>query len=31
MFTINRRINTIFAREGLQMAYPQIQVRTEKN
>jgi small-conductance mechanosensitive channel len=31
MFIINRRINTIFAREGLQMAYPQIQVRTEKN
>ena len=31
MFIINRRINTIFAREGLQMAYPQIQVHTEKN
>ena len=31
MFIINRRINTIFAREGLKMAYPQLQVHTDKN
>jgi small conductance mechanosensitive channel len=29
-FLINRRINTIFAREGLKMAYPQLQVHTDK-
>ena len=29
-FLINRRINTIFAREGLKMAYPQIQIHTDK-
>ena len=28
-FSINRRINAIFAREGLQMAYPQLQVHVE--
>lgn len=28
-FAINRRINAIFAREGLQMAYPQLQVHVE--
>ena len=30
-FTINRRINAIFAREGLKMAYPQLQVHIDKN
>ena len=30
-FTINRRINAIFAREGLKMAYPQLQVHMDKN
>ena len=31
MFIINRRINAIFAREGLKMAYPQMQVHMDKN
>ena len=30
LFTINRRINTIFIREGLHMAYPQLQVHMDK-
>ena len=30
-FIINRRINAIFAREGLKMAYPQLQVHMDKN
>ena len=30
-FLINRRINAIFAREGLQMAYPQLQVHMENH
>lgn len=29
-FSINRRIDTIFKREGLRMSYPQIQVHTEQ-
>ena len=30
LFIINRRINTIFTREGLRMAYPQLQVHSDK-
>lgn len=30
-FLINRRINAIFAREGLKMAYPQLQVHMDKH
>lgn len=30
-FMINRRINAIFAREGLQMAYPHLHVHMDKN
>ena len=30
-FTINRRIHAIFAREGIKMAYPQLQVHMDKN
>ena len=31
LFLINRRINTIFTREGIRMAYPQMQVHMDKH
>ena len=31
LFIINRRINTIFAREGLQMAYPHLNVHMQQH